>query len=115
MNVWSAASSGGVGVTIDNWDISAIPPGAVFDVKYDTFSVPDKFVVENPVGSEVLNTGWRGSSIHNGKPLYPGGVTSPGGDTELGVFKKLTLDKFRMTVFGPDPNTLVGSMKSAAA
>ena len=41
---WKAAQRGGDGVTIDNWHMNttAIPEGAVIDVKYHALEIPDK-------------------------------------------------------------------------
>lgn len=105
-DVWKAANQGGVGVTVDNWDISAIPLGAVFDIEYNAFGIPDKYVVEYPVGNTVLDTGWRGNPMFDGLPLYPGGVVGPGAGSELNIFSRLSSTKFRVTIFGPDPGTV---------
>jgi hypothetical protein len=104
-DVWKAAQSGGYGATVDNWDISAIPSGATFDIRFDAYSIPDKFMVEYPAGSIVLNTGWRGDSEYAGDPLYPGGIAGPGQGEVLGVFTKAAINSFKVTVIGPDPRT----------
>ncbi|KAL9189826.1 hypothetical protein ACHAXT_009501 [Thalassiosira profunda] len=102
---WTAAQSGGGGVTIDNWDVSTIPDGAVFDIRFDAFSVPDKFVVEYPLQNVVLDTGWRGSASNEGNALYPGGIAGDGDEESNNIFAKLTQDTLRVTAIGPDPNT----------
>lgn len=104
-DVWQAGNSGGYGVTITNWDISDIPANAVFDVRFDAFSIPDKIVVEYPFRTKVLDTGWRGSASYDGDLLYPGGVTSPGSLEILDVFTKNGPNKFKVTVIGPDTST----------
>lgn len=53
-DTWSASQSGGEGVTIDDWDITQIPQGAVFDLRFDAFNVPDKFLLDYPIGNLVL-------------------------------------------------------------
>ena len=104
-NEWSASQAGGEGVTIDNWDISKFPADTVFDVRYEAYSVPDKFLVNYPVSNGVLDSGWRGSSSYSGSQLYPGGVSGAGGNTIYNVFSRLTPATFRVTVIGPDPGT----------
>jgi len=103
---WSASQSGGFGVTIDTWNIEDIPVGATFDMEFQAFSVPDKFVVEYPVGNVVHDTGWRGSPGFDGNPLYPGGVISPGSGTVFDMFTKGAQNTFRVVVTGPAPGTL---------
>jgi len=103
-DVWSAAQSGGYGTTVDNWDISAIPSNAIFDIKYNAQSVPDKYTVEY-AGATKLDTGWRGSSSYNGDPLYPGGISGPGAGQADNIFTRSSLDSFRVTVFGPENGT----------
>lgn len=105
-NTWSVSQDGGQGVTIDNWDISMIPQDAVFDLYFDAYSIPDKFLVQYPVGGNlVLDTGWRGQSFYDGSSLYPGGVSGPGSGTESGTFSRLSNDYFSITVIGPDSGT----------
>lgn len=104
-NDWSASQAGGEGVTIDNWDISAIPEGTVFDVRYEAHNAPDKFIVDYPVGNRVLDSGWRGSSSNDGSQLYPGGISGDGTGEVYNIFPRLTQYTFRVTVIGPDPGT----------
>lgn len=101
---WSAAQSGGVGTTVDTWDISAIPSNAVFDFRFQAFSVPDKFIVEYPSGTQVLDTGWRGSSTFLNDPQYPD-LTTPGSGEELGIFNRGAVNSFKVTVIGLDRRT----------
>lgn len=103
--VWKAAQSGGTGVTVDNWDIGTIPSGATFDIRFNAYSIPDKYIVEYPAGSVVLDTGWRGSSSYNGDPRYPGGIAGPGQGQENDIFSKGTVDSFKVTVVGGHPGT----------
>ncbi len=105
-DVWKAAQSGGYGLTVDVWDISTIPTGAIFDIRYDALSQPDKYVIEYPIGTLVHDTGWRGSSSFDGQPEYPGGVVGPGQGEALGIFTKGTVDDFRVTVYGGEPGTI---------
>ena len=102
---WTATTTGGQGVTVDNWDISTLPVGAEFDIRFDAYSVPDKFVVTYN-GSTVLDTGWRGESSYDGDSMYPGGVVGPGSGQEDGIFTKVAgVDTFGVTVFGPQSGT----------
>lgn len=105
-DVWSAAQSGGAGTTIDTWDISVIPLGASFDIRYDARSIPDKFVVQYPGTTVVLDTGWRGSSSYQGDPNYPGGIAGPGQGEVSNIFTRGSQTTFRVTVTGPDPSTI---------
>jgi hypothetical protein len=105
-NQWSVANSGGYGTTIDTWNISQIPVGAIFDIKYDAYSVPDKFVVEYPIGTLAHDTGWRGSATYAGNPLYPGGIAGPGSGQQDGIFTRGAASSFKVTIYGPDSGTL---------
>lgn len=105
-DVWRAASSGGYGITRDNWDISEIPDGATFDISFNTYSIPDRIYVEYPVGTQVLDTGWRGDNSYQSDPKYPGGISGPGLGQRNDIFRKLPGQNiFRMVVVGPDRNT----------
>lgn len=105
-DVWRAASSGGYGITRDNWDISEIPDGATFDISFNTYSIPDRIYVEYPVGTQVLDTGWRGDNSYQSDPKYPGGISGPGLGQRNDIFRKLPgQNSFRMVVVGPDRNT----------
>ena len=53
---WSNAYDTGEGVTVDTWDVSAIPIGAVFDVTYQAYKIPDKFLVDYPPGGSPRTT-----------------------------------------------------------
>lgn len=104
---WNRVSQlGGSGVTIDNWDISAVPDGAVFDLRYEALGIPDKFLVNYPDGNQVLDSGWRGNSRYDGATLYPGGVVGDGDNAIYNLFPCLAQDSFRVTVIGPDIGTL---------
>jgi hypothetical protein len=105
-DVWKAANSGGVGVTVDTWEISTIPTGALFDIQFDAYYQPDKYIVEYPLGSVVLDTGWRGSSAYEGNPGYPGGIAGPGSGQALGMFSKTNIQSFKVTVLGGEPGTV---------
>ncbi len=104
-DVWKAAQQGGQGVTVDNWDITDIPLGAVFDMRFNAYSIPDKFIVEYPAGSVVLDTGWRGASSYEGRPLYPGGIAGPGSGQVDGFFTRSVVDDFKVTAIGPQSGT----------
>ena len=102
--IWQVATSGGVGATVINWDISTIPIGAKFDIKYNTFSIPDKIVVAYQ-GVNVWDSGWRGDPAYEGMPLYPGGIAGTGAGEKDNLFAKVSTNAFKVTVYGADPNT----------
>ena len=108
-DVWRAANSGGYGITEDLWDISVIRPPAgqkaVFDISFDTYSIPDRIFVYYPPGNLILDTGWRGSSYYDGDPLYPGGIAGPGRGQFDEIFVKGSVDQFKVVVVGPDQGT----------
>lgn len=105
-DVWSAYKSGAYGVTIDQWDISAIPIGAIFDVELDAYDVPDRLIIEY-AGSEVLDSNWRGefSYIQESPSLYPGTYAGTGLVTFTNVFTRVSNGMFTTKVLGPDPGT----------
>ena len=106
-NIWTAFNvAGGVGITIDIWDISSIPTGSTIDMEFDAYGIPDRwFIYYN--GSLVYETGWRGNSSYDGNPLYPGGVTSPVSGQILPVIanKLAGVDELEIRVEGADSST----------
>lgn len=104
--VWSASSSGGYGTTVDEWDISELPRGAHFDLKFNTYRVPDRITIYYQ-GSTVYDSGWRGqeSYVDNNPHLYPGGLSGPGEGQMQGIFTKDVNDTFTVTVYGPESST----------
>lgn len=105
-DTWKAANSGGEGVYLDSWDISDIPEGAVFDIAFNTYCVPDKILVSDPDGVEVLDTGWRGCSSYEGDPNYPGGIAGPGQGFVGDLFQKREgQTRFEVVVVGGGPGT----------
>jgi len=103
-DVWSATNSGGVEGTVDTWDIATIPEGAVFDLRFDAKSMPDRFRVVYR-GANVFESGWRGSASYDGRPAYPGGVTSPGAGEATGLFAKAGSNVFTVVVIGGESGT----------
>ncbi|MCC5915626.1 MAG: hypothetical protein JJU46_14720 [Balneolaceae bacterium] len=105
---WSVSQSGGFGITVDTWDISSIPEGATFSMRFQAFTQPDKFQVEYPVGNEVHDTGWRGaqSYLEAMAHLFPGGWSGPGQGQVDDIFQKGQNDTFRVIVTGPEAGTL---------
>lgn len=101
---WQYGAGGGYGVTIDRWDISALPRGTEIDFRFDAYSIPDMFRIDYG-GQLVLDTGWRGSSSYEGRPQYPGGIKDVGHGEELAVFTKSSADEFVVTVTGPTSGT----------
>lgn len=106
LNVWKAAASGGVGFTTDTWDISMLPDNCQFDLRYNMYSMPDRIIVEYPVGTVRYDSGWRGSSSYQGDPKYPGGIAGSGSGEVLGFFRKSTSNSIKVTVIGGDSGTV---------
>ena len=102
---WINVQSGRQGLHIHVWDISSIPYGAVFDIKYQMFDYPDRLLVEYPINNIVLDTGWRGNIYYSGNPLYPGGVQGDGKGEETAIFSRIQKEYMKITVIGPFPNT----------
>ena len=88
-NQWTAyQSGGGVGITIDVWDISSVATGSTIDFEFDAYGMPDRwFVYYN--GQLVHETGWRGDSSYEGNSLYPGGIAGTGAGGVYPVITKL--------------------------
>lgn len=105
-DTWNAADAGGHGITVDTWDISAIPTGATFEMQFDALLQPDRYLIEYPVGTLVHDTGWRGSATYEGNPRFPGGIAGPGQGSEPNVFTKGASDTFRVTTIGGEPGTI---------
>jgi hypothetical protein len=103
-DVWSAANSGGVEGTIDRWDVSTIPDGAVFDLSFQAWDLPDRFRVAY-LGTTRWDSGWRGSSAFAGDPRYPGGIAGGGGGEAGDLFVKSGSDVVTVTVVGVDDDT----------
>ncbi|TVR85031.1 MAG: hypothetical protein EA416_17930, partial [Trueperaceae bacterium] len=95
--VWSVANSGGAEGTVDLWDISDIPDGAVFDLRFDARSEPDRYRVMYG-GFQVYDSGWRGASRYDGDARYDGGIVGPGRGEALDVFVKRAHASFTVTV-----------------
>lgn len=104
-DVWSASNSGGAEGTVDRWDVSDIPDGAVFDVRYDAESMPDVFRIDYQ-GARIWDSGWRGSSSYADDPDYPGGIAGPGAGERLDLFRKSGTDVFTVTVVGGESGTV---------
>lgn len=106
-NTWKQAQSGGYLGTRDTWDISSMPSGSTFDIRFDALSVPDRYVVQYPPGSVVFDSGWRGSQSRlDQKPqLYPGGLSGPGKGEKMGLFTKGSSSSMVVIVYGPEEGT----------
>lgn len=103
---WKASRSGGAGTTITNVDISQLPVGASFDMRFNAYDVPDKFIVEYE-GVVVFDSGWRGAQnyVDANPDLYPGGLSGSGSGTREAMFVKNRDDSFIVTVIGPESGT----------
>ena len=101
---WTEYERGHQGVTVDVWDISKLPVGAVFDMSFRAHTVPDKYVVEYN-GNVVLDTGWRGDPKYKGRSMYPGEIGDSSGQ-KYGIFTKVAgVTHFTVTGFGPQRDT----------
>ncbi len=101
--IWYRSGSGGAGTTRTVYDISELPVGTSFDMKFNAQGIPDKFIVEYE-GAVVYDSGWRGSRI-NDPNLYPGGLSGPGQGEARAMFVKNNSDSFTVTVIGPERGT----------
>jgi len=105
-DVWTVAQTGGgVGITIDIWDISSVDTGSEIDFRFNAYSVPDRWFIYYD-NSLVYETGWRGSSTYEGDPLYPGGIAGSGSGQEDAVITKLAgVDTLEIRSEGADSGT----------
>lgn len=99
------SNGGGAGATVDVWDIGSLPRGAAFDFVFDAMRIPDRFVIEYPVGTVILDTGWRGDSRYRNNPLYPGGIEGGGRGSVDAVFRKADHPLFRVITYGAESGT----------
>ena len=104
-DAWSVSNSGGVEGTVDTWDISGIPDGATFDLRFNARTVPDRYRVTYR-GVQVFDSGWRGASRYDDDTRYPGGIAGPGAGEELGLFVKTATSAFTVTVVGVEDETV---------
>ncbi len=104
-DVWSVANSGGAEGTVDVWDIRAIPDGAVFDLRFDARSEPDRYRVTH-AGVQVYDSGWRGASHFDGDVRFDGGLAGPGRGEALDLFVKRGQADFTVTVVGGTSSTI---------
>lgn len=87
-----ASKEGDGSVAIDDWDISAVPHSAVFDVRYAAST--RNLLVEYPIDNDVFDLGWRvrlDGTGGNGRTAMSGNI-----------FSRLTHDTFRVTFVTPD-------------
>lgn len=102
-NRWSNFAAGGTGETYDTWDVSKAPIGSTFDFKFHTHIIPDRFIVEYPMGFIVYDSGWRSTDpTHENinHLLYETPVTYPGEDRIFNICTKTSQTKMRVIVFG---------------
>lgn len=93
------------GTSLHKWDVSELPVGATLDFSFDTYGIPDKFIIEYPTATIIYESGWRGYASYDGSMLYPGGVTAPEFWTQTELLAIGAADTFLMTIIGPDPGT----------
>ncbi len=107
---WLRRGSGGYKGTRDPYDISALPQGTTFDIRWNTRGIPDRYIVEYPVGTQVFDSGWRGRMDHlERRPqvahLYPGGIVGPIRGEQANIFTKGAANEMLVIVLGPEQGT----------
>ena len=100
------SDSGGVGGTIDEWDISAIPPDSKIDVFLETYNIPDRLILQYD-NIQQLDTNWVGNKtiFDNNPSLYPGKYAQTSPFEKAEVFMKASEDKFTVFVLAPQSGT----------
>ena len=104
-NYWSNFAAGGTGETYDTWDVSQVPLGSTFDFKFHAHIIPDRFIVEYPMGFIIYDSGWRSTDpTHENinHLLYDTPVTYPGEDRVENICVKTSQTKIRVIVFGAE-------------
>lgn len=113
-DAWFNANSGGYGGTSDTWtmpDVATVPVGTPIDLRFEAYSVPDRFRVTYN-GVEVYNSLWRGSastvsnnpSTYDG--TYPDNYGGTGSGTALSVFTRVSgVNTLTVDVDGPGTGT----------
>ncbi len=112
LDEWMPSQSGGAGVTVNTWDISALPVGTEIMFRFNAQNVPDRWVFEYPDGTVVLDTAWVGSSNvgHLDPPVWSGygpgwhdwrGRDPIGPDIIPALVKTRGNNSFKVTVYGP--------------
>jgi hypothetical protein len=103
---WSVWKEGSQGITIDRWIISDLPAGALFDLEYDAYWIPDRFLVV-VADDPVFDSGWRGDELEvdDNPELYPGGWAGIGEGAAVGMFTRGSAAEFTVMVVGPDSGT----------
>ena len=103
--VWSVSNSGGAEGTVDVWDISHIPDGAVFDLRFNARSEPDRYRIVYG-GVEVYDSGWRGAASYGDDPRFAGGIAGPGQGEASDVFVKRAYQDMTVVVDGGTTSTV---------
>jgi hypothetical protein len=104
-DAWSVSNSGGAEGTVDVWDIRSIPYGAVFDLRFDARSEPDRYRISY-AGAQVYDSGWRGASHYGNDARFDGGIAGPGRGEALDLFVKRGQSSFTVTVVGGTSSTV---------
>jgi hypothetical protein len=85
-------------------------------LEFEAYGVPDKFVVEWPIGNVVIDTGWRGMKTYAGVNyetledppgtlVFPGGITEPGDGVASFTKSTASPEQAKVIVYGPVDGT----------
>src|SRR5690554_1418416 len=85
-NTWQAAEQGGHGITVDTWDISAVPVRATFEMQFAALKQPGRYRSEYHLGTVVHDTGHTDSPFDENNRQFPGGLAGAGQGSVQGVF-----------------------------
>ena len=73
--IWFANEAGIQGIHPADYDISEAPVGSNIWFRFDAYGNPDKYIIEYPIGTIILDTAWVGNS--NTVDLNPGDFPAP--------------------------------------
>ncbi len=102
---WHTVDADGHQGTRDVWTLEELEAGAAFDFRFDAYTLPNRFEIDYPRGTTVVDTGWRGSSWYDEDDDYPGGISGPGHGDFQNLFELSGADEFEVRVFGAAPGT----------
>lgn len=100
---WNPYVQGGPGMTVDLWDMSLITLGAIIDFKFETYILPDRFLIEYPVGTLIYDSGWRSTNPEHeiiDHSQYPSGILTPGSEQIYGLLNKGSQSTVKVTTHG---------------
>jgi hypothetical protein len=102
---WHTVDADGHQGTRDIWALEDVEVGAVIDFRFDAYTLPNRFEIDYPMGTTVVETGWRGSSWYDGEEEYPQGISGPGHGDFHELFELTGPDEIEVRVFGAAPGT----------